>query len=621
MNLFKIYFRRNSIICCTLAFLLVLAISFGALGYYSLITTGQRLREVGSQYTTIAVPSDANVWFTFMQQNESEERTAMMAADGFGQIDQRAMLGAHIAGTQRFTTYEANQLLNNAANCYNSNLFIVAAQCDSVSPSENEGMITYTDENGQMTQIETITCTYEASFTVLDTVIRTEIYEVYPVETVTIGGLYTSELEIPFEVGNTYLLFGSEYGFATDVDSETNQYIVHEELSGWKPMMYDHTNGAFFDEGLLIDVEEVEVDGKIYNCLTADAAPVFAQYEGAWEDFIASDEGALWRETWIPMCQTNYASANVILTNNIYSILSFNDGSATIMDGRCISKEEFESGANVCLVSSAYAQKNGLSLGDTLEMELYSCDSVVAHSWVQSGFSLGSENLFIFEPLKVENKLDIQKSYTIVGIYSAPEFPVSKYTFDANTIFVPKASVPNSQEFEEPGNNLLNSIVLENGMQEAFLDSMAKQGYEDAFEIYDMGFSSVAGPLLASRENAQRLFVIGLAVFILVSILYHVILLQRLKPSIRSMRQIGIKPKMIRRQLMVLLLTSVVAALCIGTMLSAGLFGYISNLLLSERMTANLVEVIMCAAVQLVFLLILGYMLASAAAKRNLMQK
>lgn len=621
MNLFTTYFKRNTFLCSLFLFFLALAVAFGSLGFLAWSSTEKQLREVGSQYTTIAVPSDANVWFTFMQQDVSEERTAMLEANGFDQIEPRAILGAHIADTQRLTTYEANQLLNNAANCYNSNLCIVAARCDSVSPSENEGMITYTDENGQMVQIETITCTYIASFTVLDTVTRTEVYKVYPVETVTVGGLYTSDLEIPFEVGNTYLLFGSENGFATDVDVETNQYIVHEELSGWKPMMYDHTDGAFFDQGLLIDVEEVEVDGKIYNCLTADAPPVFAQYEGAWEDFIASDEGALWRETWIPMCQTNYASANVILTNNIYSMLSFNDGSATIMDGRSISEEEFESGANVCLVSSAYAQKNGLSLGDTLEMELYSCDTAVAHSLVQSGFSLGSENLFIFEPLKVENKLDIQKSYTIVGIYSAPEFPVSKYTFDANTIFVPKASVPNSQEFEEPGNNLLNSIVLENGMQEAFLDSMAKQGYEDAFEIYDMGFSSVAGPLLASKENAQRLFVIGLAVFILVSILYHVILLQRLKPSIRSMRQIGIKPKMIRRQLMVLLLTSVVAALCIGTMLSVGLFGYISNLLLSERMTANLVEVMVCAAVQLVFLLILGYMLASAAAKRNLMQK
>ena len=108
---------------------------------------------------------------------------------------------------------------------------------------------------------------------------------------------------------------------------------------------------------------------------------------------------------------------------------------------------------------------------------------------------------------------------------------------------------------------------------------------------------------LGMYAAAAGLFVIGLAVFVLVSILYHVILLQRLKPSIHSMRQIGIKPKAIRRQLVVVLLTSVVAALCIGTMLSVGLFGYISNLLLSERMTANLVEVMLCAVVQLVFLL------------------
>ena len=619
MNLFKCYVRRNAAVCCVLVLLLTLAVSFCSLGVTSLVSTEQQLQAVSSQYTTIAVPSNHLSWINFLSAEANETDTAAMEnAPGFQKIDHRGILGAHIPGTQRVTSFETEDHLNNASNYYNTHLVVLAARCDSVTPMENVGERVMSDEHGNEVQrIEVVHCSYEVHFTVLDNLARNDAYEAYPLETVVSGGLYTSDLQIPFKEGSTYLLLGMTHGFATE--TQQNEYIVKEDQVGYQTLLYDHAVGTVFQESLLVDGEEVQSDGKFYNAMSADAPPIYQEYQGNLEDFLASEDGTLWRENWIPMCERNYASANVLLTDNIYSILAFNDGTASILDGRYFTQEDYETGAQVCMVSSAYAQKNGLALRDTLNMDLYSCDSVLGMSWVQSGFSVSTDMLNLFEPLKDENKLDFQKEYTIIGIYSAPEFPVSRYAFDCNTILVPKNSVPDSSTYEKPGNSLLTSAVLDNGTGEAFLEALKAQGYENVFEVFDMGYSAAAGSLIAARDNALRLFSIGLAVFLLGSLLFYVILLQRLKPVIRSMRHIGVKPKRILMELLVVLQGSAACAVAVGTAMSAALFGQIREL--SGGIDLSPGTLVLCAGAQLSFLLVMGFGLTRAAANQNLMQR
>lgn len=619
MNLFKCYVRRNAAVCCVLVLLLTLAVSFCSLGVTSLVSTEQQLQAVSSQYTTIAVPSNHLSWINFLSAEANETDTAAMEnAPGFQKIDHRGILGAHIPGTQRVTSFETEDHLNNASNYYNTHLVVLAARCDSVTPMENVGERVMSDEHGNEVQrIEVVHCSYEVHFTVLDNLARNDAYEAYPLETVVSGGLYTSDLQIPFKEGSTYLLLGMTHGFATE--TQQNEYIVKEDQVGYQTLLYDHAVGTVFQESLLVDGEEVQSDGKFYNAMSADAPPIYQEYQGNLEDFLASEDGTLWRENWIPMCERNYASANVLLTDNIYSILAFNDGTASILDGRDFTQEDYETGAQVCMVSSAYAQKNGLALRDTLNMDLYSCDSVLGMSWVQSGFSVSTDMLNLFEPLKDENKLDFQKEYTIIGIYSAPEFPVSRYAFDCNTILVPKNSVPDSRTYEKPGNSLLTSAVLDNGTGEAFLEALKAQGYENVFEVFDMGYSAAAGSLIAARDNALRLFSNGLAVFLLGSLLFYVILLQRLKPVIRSMRHIGVKPKRILMELLVVLQGSAACAVAVGTAMSAALFGQIREL--SGGIDLSPGTLVLCAGAQLSFLLVMGFGLTRAAANQNLMQR
>ena len=138
MNLFRIYFRRNAAVCCILILLLTLAASFCSLGVTSLVSTGQQLRSVSSQYTTIAVPSNDLNWLRFLSKDANDVDTAAMEkAAGFQRIDQQGILGAYIPGTQRITSFETEDHLNNVSNYYNTHLVVLAARCDSVEPHES----------------------------------------------------------------------------------------------------------------------------------------------------------------------------------------------------------------------------------------------------------------------------------------------------------------------------------------------------------------------------------------------------------------------------------------------------------------------------------------------------
>ena len=149
MNLFKCYFRRNAAVCCVLVLLLTLAVSFCSLGVTSLVSTEQQLQAVSSQYTTIAVPSNDLSWLIFLSSDANETDTAVMKnAPGFQRIDHRGILGAHIPGTKRVTSFETEDHLNNESNRYNTHLTVLAARCDSVEPHESESLYVTTDENG-----------------------------------------------------------------------------------------------------------------------------------------------------------------------------------------------------------------------------------------------------------------------------------------------------------------------------------------------------------------------------------------------------------------------------------------------------------------------------------------
>ena len=203
------------------------------------------------------------------------------------------------------------------------------------------------------------------------------------------------------------------------------------------------------------------------------------------EEFLDSEEGQVWRDVIIPMAEVNQQSATVMLVEDLDYLHAFNSGKAIIVDGRKIDASEFVRGDKVCVVSSAYADYAGLSVGDTLNLDFYDTGYFLTSAKIENWDATVSEFVMTHNPLQESNRIGYEEEYTIVGIYSAPEYEYGTTSFYADTIFVPKASVPNAEEYEDPSLPLLNSVVLMNGTTEEFEAYMESQGFGGYYTYFD----------------------------------------------------------------------------------------------------------------------------------------
>ena len=151
------------------------------------------------------------------------------------------------------------------------------------------------------------------------------------------------------------------------------------------------------------------------------------------------------------------------------------------------------------MVSAAYAKLNGLQVGDTLTLDFYNAGYAKENSSNGNAFNAELFHTLSSFPLLPENRMDLTQDYEIVGIYTGPEFALGGHNFYADTIFVPKQSVPHAESFEDSTLPLLTSLVLENGAEEKFEDYMKRQGMEDAFVCFDQGYAET--PLNGSQPD------------------------------------------------------------------------------------------------------------------------
>lgn len=630
MNIIAAKFKRDRIITLLLSVLLISAVAFGCLGFSSWFGVQQQIASMEEQYTTVAIPVKDFNWSMFYSEEHQKSvplsQHSEYSLPGYLAEDCRCLLSAYVKGTQRLSALEFNVPNYFSAFDMSSTQFtVLAARCDSIDPEIEFPMLEATfDENNNISGYkEYTTCSYEAKFTVLDTICRSEAYKKYPIEVVRVDSPYTSDRQIPFQVGQTYLLFGYCGEFGTQIN-----IIDGEPIDEIDPNLTSELSlaSSFLEFGLnnfnyMISGETQYVNDRVYHCLNPDSVPFYAAYQGSWEEFLQSEEGAVWRDTIIPFCESSYSTARLLLTDNIDSTLSFNNGSTTILDGRKISKEEYETGADVCLVSAAYAKQNNLSIGDSLNLELLNSPFSTAEVNIRVGFSTHTDRVNLQAPLRKEDQLDVNKDYTIVGIYTGPEFQPGCQYFDANTIIIPKASVPDSSRFERLDKHLLYSVILENGREEEFEAALQELGFGGMFEYFNQGYGAVAASLRSAEGNAIRLLLSSAGAFLLASALYLFFTFRRITPCIRSMRLLGVKPQLVRKQVFGTISVMILLAVLFGTIVGTALFGTISSAILSQQITLHPLSLICCILGQLLILLTAGYIWSRIAASQNLMQR
>ncbi len=208
-------------------------------------------------------------------------------------------------------------------------------------------------------------------------------------------------------------------------------------------------------------------------------------------------------------------------TNKTCLLMPFYNGQAYICEGRDINEEEYASGSKVCLAPKIFMENNGLSLGDSVKVQLLVTDTRLnagRRFWLDGGVTFygglvdtASEPLEVFET----------SEYTVVGIYDVTvSSEDSIFDPGADELIVPMESIEARNEKNlmacGPMTDATSSFQIPNGSIDTFLKGWAEYG-TDKLELtfYDMGYSQ----LKAGIDNMKKLSLCLLAAGVILTLL------------------------------------------------------------------------------------------------------
>ena len=281
----------------------------------------------------------------------------------------------------------------------------------------------------------------------------------------------------------------------------------------------------------------------------------------AWLNLIDSVE---WRKFTVP----------VIPTQNTKLLMPFYDGDATIIEGRDISREEYENGDKVCLVERNFAVNNNLTVGSSLELPLY-----IANYWIPPWFVSHQELLNakgeiypVFE----------DSTYTIVGVYQTLIKSItetSDYDLTENTVVIPSSSVNNSDENNIAGMGPMmgytTSFQIPNGKIDEYMTGWEKQGIDTLdINFYDHGYTKIKAGLNDMMNTASVLLIAGGMITLLILILFCHLFITKQRKRTAIERSLGMSKGRCIASLLTGILVIVIPACVIGSAISYGLTGY-----------------------------------------------
>lgn len=610
MNIFLKQATRRPLFTTLLVLLLSFSVLLSCTGYSAWESAKTQKNEISNGYTTIAIPIEPDLSnlspeeITTALQNRVFADKAAQEAPQITTVDRRCLLSAHIADSRSLSSSSIDPSEYNTAfdgECYS--LAVFALRCSGIREQPTEGMFLY-----------------DATFSVEEIICLSDAYNTFPKpDSVHIySDVRESNGAVPFEKGKTYLVFGQyqDHRVVRSADGydqvkNENRYIVP----------FPEINSNFYGEPSSLELGSY--NGLDYHFPAAGQLPWVCEYTGSVTDYLNSDAASTWREDIVPLCQLNYESAAVILTDRAESMYSFNTGDEALLSGRFFTGEEYTNGDDVCVISAAYAEQNGLQLGDMIQLDYYDSGFGEYNNGATANSMLAAEDPGPYRQryyMSPDDAIGVCKNYTIVGIYTGARFAFGAYQLNADTILVPKASVPNAQNYETRANSLLNTFVLKNGSAKEFEKYMEQQNLAGQFLYFDQDFSSMQESLDALETNAMRLMMVGIGVFLLTSALFLFLNFRRMNLTIRGVRLLGRSSKAVFREIIMALIPLETLAVLFGTCAAIALFDVVTRNLLSSALTLRPEAMAVSAVTAFVFLMVSTMISTAIFANRKLMK-
>lgn len=610
MNIFLKQATRRPLFTTLLVLLLSFSVLLSCIGYSAWESAKTQKSEISNGYTTIAIPIEPDLSnlspeeIATALQNRVFADNAAQEAPQITMVDRRCLLSAHIAGSRSLSSSSIDPSEYNTAfdgECYS--LAVFALRCSGIREQPTEGMFLY-----------------DATFSVEEIICLSDAYNTFPKpDSVHIySDVRESNGAVPFEKGKTYLVFGQyqDHRVVRSADGydqvkNENRYIVP----------FPEINSNFYGEPSSLELGSY--NGLDYHFPAAGQLPWVCEYTGSVTDYLNSDAASTWREDIVPLCQLNYESAAVILTDRAESMYSFNTGDEALLSGRFFKGEEYTNGDDVCVISAAYAEQNGLRLGDMIQLDYYDSGFGEYNNGATANSMLAAEDPGPYRQryyMSLDDAIGVCKNYTVIGIYTGARFAFGAYQLNADTILVPKASVPNAQNYETRANSLLNTFVLKNGSAKEFEKYMEQQNLAGQFLYFDQDFSSMQESLDALETNAMRLMMVGIGVFLLTSALFLFLNFRRMNLTIRGVRLLGRSSKAVFREIIMALIPLETLAVLFGTCAAIALFDVVTRNLLSSALTLRPEAMAVSAVTAFVFLMVSTMISTAIFANRKLMK-
>ena len=610
MNIFLKQATRRPLFTTLLVLLLSFSVLHSCTGYSAWESAKTQKNEISNGYTTIAIPIEPDLsnlspeeLATALQNRVFADKAAQEAPQ-ITTVDRRCLLSAHTAGSRSLSSSSIDPSEYNTAfdgECYS--LAVFALRCSGIREQPTEGMFLY-----------------DATFSVEEIICLSDAYSTFPKpDSVHIySDVRESNGAVPFEKGKTYLVFGQyqDYRVVRSADGydqvkNENRYIVP----------FPEINSNFYGEPSSLELGSY--NGLDYHFPVVGQLPWVCEYTGSVTDYLNSDAASTWREDIVPLCQLNYESAAVILTDRAESMYSFNTGDEALLSGRFFTDEEYINGDDVCVISAAYAEQNGLRLGDMIQLDYYDSGFGEYNNGATANSMLAAEDPGPYRQryyMSLDDAIGVCKNYTVIGIYTGARFAFGAYQLNADTILVPQASVPNAQNYETRANSLLNTFVLKNGSAKEFEKYMEQQNLAGQFLYFDQDFSSMQESLDALETNAMRLMMVGIGVFLLTSALFLFLNFRRMNLTIRGVRLLGRSSKAVFREIIMALIPLETLAVLFGTCAAIALFDVVTRNLLSSALTLRPEAMAVSAVTAFVFLMVSTMISTAIFANRKLMK-
>ncbi len=390
------------------------------------------------------------------------------------------------------------------------------------------------------------------------------IYEVNPGESV---GLRN---QVEFVQSDMDLLNAVTLNISTRHLRGATKYVEHENGSYYTA---DYTRYITDENGNKVVISEEEFRARY-------EVPTMVRLDGTAEEFLASDEGALWKEQ-LEYMEINYHTFPIIGVEKLGYIADFSRENARIVDGRDFTEEELSSGAKVCILSETVAAANGLKVGDTINPQFYNYDyDKPSQKYISEGY--GTINPSAYKFSKTTEWADAEE-YTIVGLYRQNnawgDVSDNLYSFTPNTIFVPQSSVTSDMDFANQG--FFQTLILQNGAVEAFRALVDEAGYEGLFVYYDQDYTTIVGTLANYREMGEKAMIVGVVIYAVILLLFLLLFPCSQGKTVQTMTALGAKRG---QKLGQILLSS------IGILLPGSLAGAAAGMLLWDTVIGKLAQ-------------------------------